>query len=164
MPLRYSPPWRGGGYFMSCFLTCFNIEKRAPGNLTFLAPSDIHSLLDEAVLLLSSKAHLHIFAMKTPSSFLSSGLSSAAVPFLSWIFNLSHGPQSYASPYLREVHYNFLPFKLTSSSPSLPDFQKEWRGLIFAASSCPSHSWTLCHKFLSHPLYRLHSLKLRMAA
>ena len=68
---------------MSCFLTCFNIEKRAPGNLTFLAPSDIHSLLGEAVLLLSSKAHLHIFAMKTPSSFLSSGLSSAAVPSLS---------------------------------------------------------------------------------
>ena len=128
VPLRYSPPV-GVGIFHELLPDLFqHWEKGTWVILTFLAPSDTHSLLDEAALLLSSKAHLCLSFMKPPSSFLSSGLSSAAVPFLSWLFNLSHGPQrSYAFPYFTKVLSNLLPFKLTSSfSPSLPDFQKEW--------------------------------------
>lgn len=69
----------------------------------------------------------HLFLPRlTPSplwilSLLSFGLSPAAVPFLSWIFNLSLNPQmSCTFPYLRKVLSNSLPFRASLLCLSFP--------------------------------------------
>lgn len=129
VPLRYSPPV-GVGIFHELLPDLFpTLRKGNLGNLNVSSPKWYTPLLDEAALLLSSKAHLCLSFMKPPSSFPSSGLSSAAVPFLSWLFNLPWStkklrfPLFYKSPLptcsLSQANLLFL-------SPSLPDFQKEW--------------------------------------
>lgn len=128
------PTWRGK-HFLSCFLTLFNVEKRAPSYVTFLAPDDLHCLLDEAFFLPSSKAPRASPLLWVLSSSL--WLPPVAVICVSWVCNLSLSPRrSYTFPYLRKVLLKLL------------SLQAKWLFLSFFAKLSKGVVWVDFHCFL----------------
>lgn len=149
---QMQPTWRGK-HVLSCFLAPFNIEKRTPGYLTFLAPRDASPLW---------RKHSSCFLPRLAPALL---LWHLPLSPLGSLLHLSPSPESLTSPLvckeatlsltLERSSLSCSRFKLTTClSPCFTNFQKVGYELIFTAASCLRHLESTDHNVLSHPLHR----------